>query len=327
MPWNARNKKNSDNPKITAGTKISHYEIIRKIGSTALGVIYLAEDSWKQRKVTLKLFFEDRTIDPEIREFMIKGAEDAATIDHPNLLAVYEIGETEGREFIVMEYAEGLNLHQMMMTGRLSVEGAIEITRQLCKGIGELHDNRIQAQLLIPEQIVITQDKLVKVINFGMIDISGTESGMIESLPPDIVSFLSPEKVNYREVDERSDIFSLGILLYTMVAHRRPFSGESGKAVAEAIKTLEPQPPKTFNPEVSDRLDRIILKMLVKNPVHRYQTVEEIAGDLANFKIPPDYDTYVAKKKDSWNWVVLIAFIILLLISFWGYIRDLILGK
>lgn len=328
MPWNARNKKNGPAGALSAGTRISHYEIIRKIGATALGTVYLAEDTWNKQKVTLKLLFDDDRADKEIRDIMIKGAARAHEIKHPNLLEVYEVGRLEGRDYIVMEYAEGLTLRQMMQSGRLSIDGAVEISRQLCAGIKALHDNRMLAQLMIPEQVVVTREKQVKFINFSMIDTSITAAGDIDSLPFDIVSFMSPEQVSFRDIDERSNIFSLGILIYTMTARRQPFIGDSGKSVAEVIKSITPQTPLTFNPDIPERLNRIIMRMLDKNPVHRYQSVDEIINELSYFKVASDYDTYDRRKpKDSWNWVVLIAFIILLLISFWDYIMELIKGK
>ena len=313
---------------MAPGSKISHYEIIRKVGATALGTVYLAEDSWKKRKVTLKMLVDDEHIDREIRDWMIAGAEKASRIQHPNLLAVYEIGNIENHDYIVMEYTEGMTLKQMMLTGRLSIDGAIEITRQLCAGIKELHENRMTAQLLIPEQIVVTHEKQVKLINFSMIDSSFDSAAELEAMPEDIVSFMSPEQLNFRKIDELSNIFSLGVLLYTMTAHRQPFIGNKAAGVAEAIKSLTPQAPTTFNPDIPERLNRIIMKMLDKNPVHRYQSIDEIITELGYFKIAPDYDTYDRKKpKDSWNWVVLVAFIILVLVSLWDYIVAIFKGE
>jgi len=326
MRWNARDKKENNDKNPAAGNRISHYEIIRKVGATGLGIIYQAEDTWKRNKVTLKLFYEDQKTDAQIKQFMIDGAEKALEIHHPNLLAVYEVGQVGKRDFIAMEYAEGMNLKQLRVSGRISNEGVIEIARQLCSAIKELHDNRMLAQNLIPEQIIVTHSKQVKFINFGMIDTSPS-TGSIESLPADIVSFMSPEQINDRDIDERSNIFSLGVILYTLAADRPPFYGQTAKSVAQAVNSVTPQAPITFNAELPERLNRIIMKMLDKNPVHRYQTIDEIIGDLAYFKKTPEYETYAPKKKDSWNWVVIIAFIILLLISLWGYIKELIMKQ
>jgi len=324
MPWNARKKDSKNTPKLPAGTRISHYEIIKKVGSTALGAIYLADDTWKRRRVTLKIFSDSETVDPKIREAMLESAERASKIEHPNLLGVHEVDQTDGRDYIVMEYAEGVSLMQMLYSGSLSVDGIVDITRQLCSGLRELHDNRTLAKLLLPEQIIITKDKRVKLVNFGMFDTDFRETGDIESLPTDIVCYFSPEQVNYRDVDERSNIFSLGALIYTMAARRRAFTGDTGKAVVEAVRGKEPEPPMDINPDIPERLNRIIVKMLNKNPIHRYQDIGEVVTDLAYFKPAPGYEIYAPKKKDSWNWVVLVALIILLLISFWGYIKEMI---
>jgi serine/threonine-protein kinase len=188
----------------------------------------------------------------------------------------------------------------------------------------EAHDKGIILQNMNPDYITVTTDKIVKVIDFGLMESAGLEGISVSSLPADIVAFMSPEQVGARDVDERSNIFSLGVLLYRMLAGMVPFRGDNVDAIIHAIKNSDPDPIRSFSREIPATLHIMVIKMLEKNPARRYQSAEEIMFELRHFKAVSQAWDSASRKKDSWNWVVIAAVIILALITIYHFITGVI---
>lgn len=304
------------------GTVISHFRIVRKIGSTALGEVYLGEDTGNDRKVTLKLLSEIDSVHQHARLQLLEGARIVSKLRHPNMLTVYEVGRAGGQDFIAMEYVEGLTLRQMMSAGQLSVDGVIEIARQVCGAMTEAHKNEIILQNINPDNITVTSERQVKMMDFGMVDFAGDIDLKHGDIPYDIIAYLSPEYIRGREVDERSNIFSIGVVLYEMMTGLTPFRGNDNRELMDSIQRENVQPPVERNPDVPAELQEMVMKMLEKNPARRYQSAIDVISELSHFKKTEPASIQRVRRKDPWNWVVVAAVIILIIVALYSYISD-----
>ncbi|HJZ80275.1 MAG TPA: protein kinase, partial [Pyrinomonadaceae bacterium] len=277
---------------LLIGRSIGHYEIQSLLGAGGMGEVYLATDVKLDRPVALKILPSQFTADlTQVRRFE-REARAASALNNPNIITIYEIGQDGDLHFFATEFIEGQTLRQEISNGRLPITKVIDLTTQIAKALSAAHASGIIHRDIKPENVMVRPDGLVKVLDFGLAKPGGcspapdgTNTPSAVSLQTDAVmlmgtvSYLSPEQVRREKVDHRTDIFSLGVVLYEMLAGERPFKGDSMTKVLDAILQSEPEPIAAGL--FSDELNRILISALAKDPDARYQTAEEMRRDLA----------------------------------------------
>ncbi len=275
------------------GTTISHYRVLEKLGEGGMGVVYLAEDTLLGRRVAIKSLNAARgSGEPHFRSRFLREARAISKLSHPHIAAIYDYGETDdGHPYIVMELVTGSTLSDLMVKEQLTIPRSLEIIKQVAEALAEAHSHGIIHRDIKPSNIAINHRGVVKVLDFGLakeIEIgpsdpeahtrlnTQTREGVIVGTP----MYLSPEQALGVEVDQRSDLFSLGGLLYECIAGRPPFSGKTAVEICAKVIRDDPAPPSEFNPGISAELDRIALKALAKKPEARFQRAEEMIAVL-----------------------------------------------
>ena len=266
------------------GKTISHYRILEKLGEGGMGVVYKAEDTRLKRTVALKFLPPELTRDDETKQRFIHEAQAASAMDHQNICTVYEIDEvlTEGRDqmFIAMAHYDGGTLKEKIESGPLALKEAIDIASQIGQGLQKAHTKGIIHRDIKPANILITNDGVVKIVDFGLAKLTGRIKITKTGTTIGTVAYMSPEQARGEEVDNRTDIWSLGVVLYEMVIGELPFRGEYEQAVVYSIMNEEPVPISDIDKE----FERILNKALTKNPEDRYGNIEEIVKDLKSLK-------------------------------------------
>jgi eukaryotic-like serine/threonine-protein kinase len=263
------------------GEFVHHYRILEKVGGGAMGIVYKAEDTHLKRHVALKFLAPDLTRDPEARSRFIHEAQAASALDHPNICNVHEIGETEdGQTYICMSYYDGQTLQEMIQRGPLQVPQAIEIARQIAEGLREAHARGIVHRDIKPANIIITCDGSVKILDFGLAKLRGLASVTKTGSTAGTVAYMSPEQAKGEEVDHRTDLWSLGVLLYEMLTGERPFASEFEQAVVYAIIYETPAPIEKFRHDLPASLTALLRHALAKKPGDRYQSAAKMISDL-----------------------------------------------
>ena len=272
---------------LTVGTYLAdRYEIVSKIGAGGMSDVYKAKDHVLGRFRTE--FSEDRTFVAKFRT----EAQSAAGLEHPNIVNIYDVGSEEGLYFIVMEYVEGITLKTYIeKKGQLSFKESVSIAIQVARGIEAAHNKQITHRDIKPQNIIISTEGKVKVTDFGIA--RAASSNTISSDVMGSVHYSSPEQARNGFVDGRSDIYSLGIVMYEMVTGRVPFDGDTTVAVAIQHLQEEITPPSTYAPNLPISLEKIILKCTQKNPDRRYQTIEDLLADLRKSLVKPNEDFVV----------------------------------
>ena len=279
-----------------AGQGFSHYSVLSLVGAGGMGEVYLAEDTRLGRKVALKLLPVEFTEDTErVRRFELE-ARAASSLNHPNIMTIFEVGRVSGHHFIATEYIDGQTLRERLAGGRLEVREALDVTAQIASALEAAHEAGIVHRDIKPENVMVRPDGLVKVLDFGLAKLAERQQGAdsaaaikvgMETTPGLVlgtVSYMSPEQARGLEVDARSDIFSLGVMTYEMVAGRCPSEGATPSDVMAAILQNEPLPLARFAPNVPAELERIVAKALCKEREERYQTASELSVDLKSLK-------------------------------------------
>ena len=266
------------------GRTISHYKILEKLGEGGMGEVYLAEDTKLERKVALKFLPPKLTVDPEARERFRREAKAAAALNHPGIVTIYEINEFEGQTYIAMEYVEGEALNQKIKAhcgAPLEFAEAIDIARQIAGGLNAAHRAGIVHRDVKPQNILIGRTGHVKILDFGLAKLRGVSQITREASTLGTVSYMSPEQVRGEDVDQRTDIWSFGVVLYEMLTGRRPFRGEYEQTVMYAIANDEPEPVANVRPDLPKGLVGIVARSLAKRPDERYQSIDALIDDLA----------------------------------------------
>jgi serine/threonine protein kinase/tetratricopeptide (TPR) repeat protein len=260
---------------------VSHYKILEKIGSGGMGVVYKAKDTKLDRLVALKFLPEQFSFNEEEKKRFIQEAKVAAALDHPNICTVHEISETaNGQLFIVMAYYEGKTLQFNISQGSLPITDAIDIIIQVADGLNKAHKKDIVHRDIKSANIIITNDGVVKILDFGLAKLKGATKLTKKGTTLGTVAYMSPEQTSGETVDHRSDIWSLGVLLYEMVTGKVPFKGEYQQAIMYSIMNEDPEPVTALRTDVPMELERIINKTLSRDPKERYQSADELIVDL-----------------------------------------------
>ncbi|MCU0643702.1 MAG: protein kinase, partial [bacterium] len=259
------------------GKLISHYRILDKLGEGGMGVVYKAEDSKLKRHVALKFLPTSLTADAEAKERFIQEAQAASALDHPNICTIYEINETEdGQMFIAMAYYGGETLKQKVNSRQLAVSSVIDIATQIGKGLAKAHQHGIFHRDIKPANVIVTSDGLVKILDFGLAKLVGTKAITKPGTMLGTIAYMSPEQVLGGEVDQRTDVWSLGVVMYEMLTGKPPFRGEYEQAIVYSILHETPDPVSIIRPEIAADLEQIIARALIKDVEMRYGSVTEL---------------------------------------------------
>ena len=267
---------------MAGGLFAGRYQIIEELGCGGMGRVYRALDKKLNEEVALKLIKPEIAADRSTLGRFHNELKLARKISHPHVGRMYELMEEAGTHFITMEYVPGQDLRGLIrQTGKLAAETAMRIAGQVCEGLAEAHRLGVVHRDLKPSNIMIDKEGNARIMDFGIARSLGarvmTREGIIIGTP----EYMSPEQMEGKAADRRSDIYSLGVVLFEMVTGRPPFEGDSAMSVALKHKTEMPPDPLWLNPQIDSDLGRIILKCLVKDPAMRYQTAEELLADLA----------------------------------------------
>lgn len=277
-------------PKLSKDERIGSFQVIKMLGSGGMGEVYLARDLRLNRQVAIKVLPRNSPIDENVRKRFEREAQSAAALAHPHICTVHEIGEYDGFSFIVMQYVEGETLSQKLKGGSLKIRDAIKIAAQIADALSESHNQGIIHRDIKPANVIINLQNMAIVLDFGLakrivFDSTETDSSlkMMLSSPGMIlgtVSHMSPEQVRGQEVDTRSDLWSLGVILYEMLAGKLPFSGETVSHTIVSI--LEKEPPLIDN--IPEQLQQIVRKLLAKDIENRYRSANELLTDIKNLR-------------------------------------------
>src|SRR5262245_1129539 len=302
-----------DQSQNMVGRMISHYQVLSLLGAGGMGEVYLAEDTRLWRKIALKMLPQKFTQDHERVERFQQEARTASSLNHPNILTIYEIGEFDGRHFIATEFIDGQTLRRLMME-RIDLRVAIDVVAQIAGALTAAHEAGIVHRDIKPENIMIRRDGYVKVLDFGLAKL--TEKGptwrtigpgsdklpqaWVHSDPETLMGtarYMSPEQIQGREVDGRSDAFSLGIVLYEMVTRCSPFNGVTSGEIMKAILSQEPLPLQYYARAIPVELERIVSKALTKDQEERYQVVKDLLLDLKSLKLELEFDAKLKRTR------------------------------
>jgi serine/threonine-protein kinase len=260
------------------GTVVSHYRLERKLGEGGMGVVYKAEDTKLKRTVALKFLPSSAVNDREFSARFLHEAQAAAAVSHPNVCTIFEVDEARG--FLAMEFIEGQTLAQKIAQGSLRVEEAIDIAIQVAEGLAAVHEKNIVHRDIKSANILVNPRGQAKITDFGLAHLSGkarlTQPGTTLGTP----AYMSPEQVRDKAVDRRSDLWSLGVVLYEMVTGRLPFRGDTMVTMVQSILHDAPEPVTALRAGLPRQLGRMIRKALAKNLGERYQRVEDLLVDL-----------------------------------------------
>jgi tetratricopeptide (TPR) repeat protein/tRNA A-37 threonylcarbamoyl transferase component Bud32 len=274
-----------------ASQQIAHYRIMQKLGAGGMGEVFLAQDTKLERKVAIKMLPAKSIDDVQARRRLVREARAAATLDHPNICAVYEVNEDRDCLFIVMQYIEGETLAEKLLGRHLSADEVLDIGIQVAEALSEAHSRGVIHRDIKPSNVVITPRRQVKVLDFGLARVTQSEQRSDPNAQTETqltqegyivgtVAYMSPEQLKGLPADGRSDIFSLGVLLYECAAGAPPFTGSSKIEISSKVLQVEPRKPSELNPQIPPLLERIILKAMAKDPGDRYQSVDEVIHEL-----------------------------------------------
>jgi len=270
---------------------IAHYRIIKKLGAGGMGEVYLALDTKLDRKVAIKVLQPDSLAEENLKKRQLREAQAAAKLDHPNICAVYDVNEADSLTFIVMQYIEGETLAEEMERQPVELSTALAIAEQAAEGLAEAHMHGIVHRDLKPQNMMITPRGQLKILDFGLakqmhssdsVDFESPTAPLL-STPGQIVGtmpYMSPEQLQGEPLDARSDIFSLGVTFYEMLAGKHPFEDKSAAVTVSRIMLGDPIPTERFHAQVSPELQALLSKMLCKDKAARYQNAQDLLADL-----------------------------------------------
>jgi len=289
---------------LLAGSRLGHYHVLSLLGAGGMGEVYLAADTRLNRKIALKLLPKELTQDREqVRRFQ-QEARAASALNHPNIVMIFEIGQADSTHYIATEFIEGETLRQRLAKSTMSLREVSDVSIQIASALATAHGAGIIHRDIKPENVMLRPDGYVKVLDFGLAKLTESQLSTTDTEAPTIakvvtdpgtvmgtVNYMSPEQARGVVVDARSDIFSLGVVIYEMIAGRAPFEGQTASDVIASILKTEPSPLARYSSEVSPELQWIVNKTLRKDRDERYQTAKELLTDLKNVKRELDVRT------------------------------------
>jgi serine/threonine protein kinase/tetratricopeptide (TPR) repeat protein len=271
------------------GKTISHYKILEKLGEGGMGDVYKAEDTNLDRIVALKFLPMETTRDKDMKTRFIHEAKAASSLQHNNIYTIHEIDETdEGQLFIVMDCYEGHTIEEKIKQSPFEIDEALDITVQIAQGLDKAHKKKMIHRDIKSANIIVTTDGVVKIVDFGIAKLAGQTRVTKDGTSLGTASYMSPEQTLAKEVDHRTDIWSIGVVLYEMLTGLTPFQGDYEQAVVYSIMNEEPKPLTGLRVGIPLELDRIVSKALAKDPNERYQHLDELIVDLKHVKKEPE---------------------------------------
>ena len=295
---------------LETGTKLGRYEIRSKIGAGGMGEVYLAQDTKLNRKVALKVLPAEVASDSKRMNRFVQEAKAASGLNHPNILTIYEIDETDSAHFIATEFIDGQTLREHRLSSRMKIGEVLDLTIQIASALSAAHEAGIVHRDIKPDNIMMRRDGIVKILDFGLaklteqtpspfVDTEAPTSAQLKTDPGTVMGtaiYMSPEQARALPVDARSDIFSLGVLIYEMVAGRLPFGGSNLVDILAAILSdKEPPPLARYNDDAPVELERIVQKALAKDREERYQSAKELLIDLRQLKRRLEVDAEIRR--------------------------------
>jgi len=265
---------------ITSGTMILHYRIIEKIGAGGMGEVFLAEDTELNRRIALKFLPARFLSDPDCLARFRREAQAAARLNHPHIVTIHGVSEYHGRPFFVMEYVKGESLEKVIAAGRLSLDVALDIAAPIVEALVAAHESGITHRDIKPSNILIDGDGRPKILDFGLATVPGCEPVTKTGSTLGTLGYMAPEQVRSEPTDARSDLFSFGVVLYEMITGRRPFRGEIEAALLYAICYEEPEPLTHYVPETPEEVQRLVFRLLAKDPAQRYSSAADLLADI-----------------------------------------------
>jgi serine/threonine protein kinase/Tfp pilus assembly protein PilF len=262
------------------GKTILHYKILDKIGEGGMGVVYKAEDTKLKRTVALKFLPAHSSGSEEEEARFLHEAQAAAALDHPNICTIYEINESDEQTFIAMACIEGKSLQQYIAAGPLQINDILNYASQIAEGLKAAHDREILHRDIKPANILITDKKQIRITDFGLAKFPGATMVTKEGTTLGTIAYMSPEQARGENIDKRTDIWALGVVIYEMITGRKPFAGDYEQAVVYSIINEDPDPPTALRTGVPMELERIVGKALAKKPEERYQDCTDLLVDL-----------------------------------------------
>jgi serine/threonine protein kinase/Tfp pilus assembly protein PilF len=300
------------------GKTILHYKVVRKLGEGGMGEVYLAEDTKLDRQVALKFLSQQFASDQSFKARFKREAQAAAALNHPNIITIHEVAEHQDRPFIAMEFVEGESLKELTARKDLSVQKVIDLGIQISQGLAKAHQAGIVHRDVKPQNILIDKDGRARICDFGlaklrrevMLTRTGTTVGT--------VAYMSPEQGQGKEVDQRSDIFSFGVVLYEMITGQLPFKGEHEAAIVYSIVNETPEPLARYKANVPEELQKVVEKALRKDTDTRYQSSADLTADLKELQRQSTTAATLSSKsalgvrKEKRSWAVPVVGVILL---------------
>jgi serine/threonine protein kinase len=270
------------------GHTVSHYRITGKLGSGGMGIVYEAEDVRLPRKVALKFLPEESADDPDAERRFQREADTIAQLNHPNICTIYEIDRFEGRAFIAMECVEGINLKTYMSRNQLSTAAVVEIGLQIAAALSSAHAKGIVHRDIKPGNIVVNPEGQVKVLDFGLArrfktadtHELGPEGSTIPGRPMGTANYMAPERILQLPLDPRSDLFSLGVVIFEMATGRLPFAGASPSETVSNVLDNDPVPLTSLSPQHPKSLEDVVRRLLSKKAPDRYPNADELSAAL-----------------------------------------------
>jgi serine/threonine protein kinase/Tfp pilus assembly protein PilF len=263
------------------GTTVSHYKITKKLGEGGMGEVFQAEDLTLERMVALKFLSPHLGLDEEARSRFVREAKAASALDHPNINVIYEIDKApDGRLFIAMPFYEGETVSEKVSQGPLPVAEALDLIVQVCSGLSKAHAKGIVHRDIKGANIMVTPEGLAKILDFGLAKRTDATKLTATGVSMGTWAYMSPEQAQGKAIDRRTDIWSVGVVLYEMLTGERPFEGEMEAALLYLIMNQQPEPVTELRPEVPFEIEQVVVKALAKDPEKRYQNLEELIAEV-----------------------------------------------
>ena len=274
---------------------VSHYRITGKLGTGGMGVVYDADDLRLPRKVALKFLPDELAEDTDAVRRFAREASTIALLSHPNICTIFDVETHDGRQFIAMERLDGVTLKTVMAREDIELSRLLDIGRQITAALGAAHAKGIVHRDIKPGNVMVAEDGHVKVLDFGLArqfrmpgsDQTGVEGSTIPGRPLGTANYMAPERILQLPLDPRSDLFSLGVILYEMATGRLPFAGASPSDTVTNVLDREPEPLTTLAPDRPVALEHVVMRLLSKRAADRYQSAEHLADALAKIQVPP----------------------------------------